>query len=128
MSPPTPPKPVLQVEGLKSPNALCIDDNVAEGWKLFKQRWETYALLSDVAKYNDKVQIALFVSCLSNDALKVYNGFTSRGTTLENIIKEFEEFSIGETNVIYEKFMFNSAIQIEGESIDQLISQLSQKM
>lgn len=116
--------PKLQIEGLKPPNAFIIDDNVAEGWRLFKQRWETYALLTDVSKRDNEVQIALFVNCLSDDALKVYNGFTSKDTNLPDIIKEFQKFAVGETNVTYERFMFNTCIQNEGEPIEQFISKL----
>lgn len=109
---------------IKFPNVFCNDDSVAEEWKLFKQRWEVNALSSGVEKYDDKGQVAFFVNCLLDEALGVHHGFTSRPTNVSDIINEFEKFAVVEINVTYERFLFNSCTQKEGESVDQFISNL----
>ena len=47
-------------------------------------------------------QVALFQHCLEDDALEAYNTFTlGPGSTLQDIIENFDNFVIGEMKETY---------------------------
>ncbi|RUS75519.1 hypothetical protein EGW08_016709 [Elysia chlorotica] len=74
------------------------------------------------------VQVALFLHCLDDDALKTYNGFSfeqpDSQRTLSDIITKFDAFAMGEMNVTYERYLFNSRLQRERESFEIFYSDL----
>ena len=43
---------------------------------------------------------------------------------LESVVQKFEEYCIGQTNEIFERYLFNSSLQKEDESIDHYVSVL----
>lgn len=114
--------------GVRNPQLFCVGANVTENWKLFKQRWDMYALLSKLQAEDTRIQVATLLQYLGDDALKVYNGFqfdTSESErTVKEIIDKFDQFAIGEINVTYERFMFNTRNQQEGETFDKFYSEL----
>ena len=114
----------ISIPGLKPPQPFHITGNTESNWRLFKQRWETYSVLTDLSSHDDKLQVALFTSCLADDALQVFNGFTGSKKKIADIIDQFETFAVGEQNVIYERFLFNRRAQEEGESFEHFLSDL----
>ena len=116
------------IAGLKPPSRLTLGANIQESWKLFKQRWDTYAVLSQVSTLQRNVQVALFLHCLDDDALKAYNGFSfvtpESDRTVSDIIAKFESFAIGEVNETYERFIFNNRAQRDGESFERFYSEI----
>ena len=72
--------------------------------------------------------MALLLNLLADDALKVYNGFQfdtpEEERTAAEIMEKMERFCIGEVNQTYERFIFNSRKQAEGEPVDAFISDL----
>ena len=99
------------IAGIKPPDKLVLGSNSVENWKLFKQRWNTYALLSRLEHLEHKFQVALFLHSLDDEALRIHNGFqfttNEDERTLQEIIHKFDEFVIGEQNETYERFKFN---------------------
>ena len=63
------------VPGVKPPQRFNLGTNILENWKIFQQRWQTYAILSQLESQPAKVQVTLFLHTLADDALRVYNGF-----------------------------------------------------
>ena len=112
------------VQSLKPPNPLVIGSNPTENWKLFKQRYKTYSLLAQLEKQSDEYQTAMFTHCLSDEALKIYNGFhfENENPTVTQIMAKFDEFAVGQVNVTYERFMFNQRKQEEGETFENFYS------
>ncbi|XP_064110604.1 uncharacterized protein LOC135218310 [Macrobrachium nipponense] len=116
------------VPSIKPPQRFSLSSNVLENWKIFKQRWDTFEILSELQAKPRKVQAALFLHTLADDALKVYNGFQFNtpqdARTVAEIISKFDEFVVGEVNETYERFIFNSLCQEEGEGFDKFLSDL----
>ena len=44
------------------PASLNLKQNKVENWKLWKQIWENYLIVSQLNKQNDVFQVALFLS------------------------------------------------------------------
>ena len=119
---------VNPVQGLKPPQPLTLGNNPMENWKLFKQRWQTYSLLASLDQRPNRYQVAMFTHTLSDEALKIYNGFEFAGDennrTVAEIITKFDEFAIGQINVTYERFLFHKRIQEAEEPFETFYSDL----
>ena len=116
------------IQGITPPKTLDTTTNIAENWKQFKQIWENYAIITNVTAQTKQYRIALFLHCLGPDAMKKYNGMQFAGETdrrtLSKIIEKFDEFTIGEVNETYQRYIFNGRNQGQDESIDAYITAL----
>ena len=81
---------------IRPPKPLNMDSTVQENWKLFKQKWQNYAILTKLQEKPREYQTALFLHTLGREALKVYNGFkfetAETNRTVDEIIKKFDAF------------------------------------
>ena len=122
---PSLPRPVT---GIKPPPALVIDTHVSENWKLFKQKWNNYSVITNLSAHPDLYQVALFLHTIGDEALKVYNGLefdsNDMDRTVEEIIEKFEDFAVGEVNETYERFVFNKREQKPEENFDSFLSSI----
>ena len=76
--------------------------------------WDNYAILTDPDMHSMQYQVALFLHSIGPDALKIYNGMSVMATEagdLKAIMKKFDDFSIGELNETYERYVFNNRSQ-----------------
>ena len=73
---------------------LCIEFNPCENWKLFKQKWQNYSVITHLERQDTNYQVALLLHTLGDEALKVYNGFHFHGDerhrTVDEIIAKFD--------------------------------------
>jgi hypothetical protein len=118
------------VPGIKPPGPLLIDNNVLDNWKLFKQKWQFYSVISKLGRQPPDYQVALLLHTLGDAALRVYNGYhfdtPEAQRTTEQIIQAFDNFAIGEVNETYERFVFNKRVQQESESFESFKSSIFQ--
>ena len=118
------------IQGITPPKPLDISSssNAVDNWKHFKQVWQNYAIITNLAAQTEQYRVALFLHCLGTDALKVYNGMQFETEedrkSLEKIIQKFDEFTIGEVNETYERYIFNGRNQATDESIDAYVTVL----
>ena len=125
-APATPRRNVQPISGIRPPQALGVDGNISEKWKLFKQKWKNYSVITNLRAQSREYQVSLLLHTLGDEALKVYNGFqfaTNEDVrTCDEIITKFDSFAIGETNECYERYVFNNRDQKEGESFESFLS------
>ena len=117
---------VQPISGIRPPHALGVDGNISERWKLFKQKWKHYCVITNLRAQSREYQVSHLLHTLGDDALKVYNGFqfaTNEGArTCGEIIAKFDSFAIGETNECYERYAFNNRDQKEWGSFESFLS------
>ena len=120
--------PAFPIQGILPPRHLDVKGNIAENWKAFKQAWNNYAVIMNIRQQPENYQVMLFLHCLGPEALKIYNGMSfdnaQEREKLENIMKKFDEFTIGETNETYERYVFNSRNQSPDETFDAYVAAL----
>lgn len=120
------PPPIIQ--GIQPPKGLNLTaKNKAVNWKVYKQQWENYSIVAQLAKQTEEYRVALFLYSIGPEAVKIYNSFDlsdENRKKLSEIIKGFDNFAIGETNETYERYVFNSRDQKEGEPIDAYVGEL----
>ena len=116
------------MQGIHPPSHLDVKENIAENWKTFKQAWSNYAIIMNIHQQLETFKVALFLHCIGPEALKIFNGMSfdnaQEKEKLENILKKFDEFTIGETNETYERYMFNSRNQLPDETFDAYVAAL----
>ena len=106
------PKPI---QGIRAPHVLNVEGNVQENWKIFKQKWNNYVVITNLEAQTRQYKTALLLHTLCDEALRIYNGFQfatpEDDRTIVQIIEKFDDFAIGEINVSYEQFVFNKRNQ-----------------
>jgi len=115
------------VAGLRPPQPLNVTDtNISENWRLFRQKWQNYAVITNLNQQPRTYQVALFLHAIGDEALKVYNGFkfdtADDQRTVDEIVQKFETFAIGEINETYERYIFNRRNQHEGERFESFLT------
>ena len=97
-------------------------------WKIWKQTWNNYQIISRLTRETEDFRVAFFLHTIGPEALNIYNNMSFREgedkNKLEDIIKKFDEFIIGETNETYERYLFNRREQQEGENTDTYVTAL----
>lgn len=121
------------VPNLQPPPPLDVDSStIVDGWKLWKQQWNNYLIVSGLGLKEKKYITALLLHCIGKEALRVYNAMTfiTDGPRAEDkedpdtIIKKFDEHFLGITKEFFERFKFNQRNQESNESIDQYLAAL----
>ena len=116
-----------RVPGIKPPGPLLLQpsNSLAQNYKLFKQKWENYEIISDIKSKPHDYQVALLLHAIGDDALKVYNGFSFQGQkTTKAILDKFKEYAVGQENETHERFLFNKRVQNSDESFEAFLSAL----
>ena len=105
------------VSGIRPPPPVSFKSNAAENQRCFRQKWQNYAVITNLRNQTRQYQVALLLHVLGDQALKIYNGFTFTSTEYEHIVDEilqkFDDFAIGKVNETYEHYMFHSQRQME---------------
>ena len=109
----------------RPPDRFALGDNPVRNWKIFRQRWQNYEVVTDISAIELPKKKAMFLHCLEDDALEAYNTF-QLGTeaTIEEILARFDKFIIGEVNETYERFNFNKRVQESGEKFEIFYTEL----
>ena len=102
--------------------------NLAAEWKRFKGQCQNYVKAAKIDKEDKDCQAAIFLACIGSDAYAIYDAmeFTDETSKAdpEQLIEAFEQHCIGETNEVYERYVFNSRKQDSGEKFDVFLSDL----
>ena len=99
--------------------------DLLENWKVWKQMWENYAVIMELDKKEPKYQKLMVLHAIGADALRVINAFVygdgEDGALIETLVTKLDDHIIGELNEIFERYIFNSRSQEDGETIDACI-------
>lgn len=121
---------------VRMPPPLKLGEDMVEEWKMFKQQFKCYQVISSLNTRDKEYQCAVFLHCAGTAGIKIYNGleFAPAGPDsnppaedkedLPTIIRKFDQYIIGEINETYERYMFNKREQKVGESAEAYISAL----
>ena len=110
------------------PPELKLDTgNKGENWKIWKQMWTNYAILSKLSDKSAEYKLAKFLSTIGLDAMRVYNSMTFNTVEEKNdlaaVLEKFELFAVGEKNSTYERYIFNSTNQGD-DTFDKFLTKL----
>ena len=104
------------------PRPLSLQGDMKENWSVFKQLWDNYEIITGLEHESDRLRIAHFMTAIGSDAVKVQNGFAfSSDDDKKNftiVLKLWNEYCNGRTNVTYERYKFNVCTQRKDESFE----------
>lgn len=116
------------MEYIKRPEILNTSGgNLSENWKNFKRDLDIYMVATESDGKAAKIKVALFLNLIGRDALKLFDTFAltqPQKESYEEVIKSFEDFCKPKKNSIFERYMFISRSQKEGESFDSFLMEI----
>ena len=116
------------MDSFKPPAALSLQGNPSENWRRWIQRFDLYLTASGKIKEDEKVQCAILLHVIGEEALEIYNTFkfaTGEDPNKISVLKKkFEDYVNPRKNTVFERYRFWECKQQEGETIDQFITEL----
>ena len=113
---------------VKPPPPLNLADCSAKRWKLWKQTWLDFVIVSKISTQGEAYQKALFLCTIGQSALEIFNAFQFTASEdpnkVDTIIAKFDEYFTGDVNETYERYKFNQRNQEAGENFDAYLTAL----
>ena len=101
---------------------------VAENWKLWKEKFNNYFVISRLDREIPEFQLAMFKHTIGDDALKVIKTFNyAEGENSGDwrcVMDKMKRHCVGEVNEIYERYSFNMRDKLPMESVDSFVAEL----
>ena len=81
--------------------------------------------MTNLRSKSSAYQVATFITCIGPAALSIHSGLPfendEQRDDIETVIKLWDDYCIGKTNIIYERYRFNNRAQEQNESVDQYL-------
>ena len=115
------------------PPPLKMKDNKTEEWKLFRQLWDNYVVITELKKKEKQYQRAVFLNTVGTEGLRLFNtlnfktlqdGTKEDENDVDLIIKKIDTIIVGETNETYERYVFNRREQGSTETVEEYVTAL----
>lgn len=91
------------------------------------KEWENYEIVLGLKQRDTQLRCAKFLTCVGSDGLHVVDGLKFYAEEdkrdIDKVNTALDTYCIGQTNVIYERYTFNSRSQ-EQETIDAYVAEL----
>src|SRR3989442_1138333 len=97
-------------------------------WPRWKKKFERFCTVSGLSKQDESAQIEMLMYLMGDRADDVFRTFKfvkdDDKKKLDKVTEKFDRYFCSRRNVIYERALFNSRIQEEGEPVDDFITAL----
>ncbi|XP_028162798.1 uncharacterized protein LOC114354567 isoform X2 [Ostrinia furnacalis] len=97
---------------------------VPEEWPKYKTRFMRYMSLTGQNNNADEEKINCLIYCMGERAEDVILQFGEDAMCYLNLLKKFDDFFAPKRNVIYERFKFNARVQLQGERVDEFVTEI----
>ncbi len=116
---------------VKPPESLKLTGKVDISCRTFKQQFTLYMQAVGLDDKSDSRNIALLLTDAGPQAIEVYNTSTfvnaaDRGK-YDEVMKKFDEHCSPKKNETYERYVFRSRTQSQGDSFDSFLTDLKLK-
>ena len=113
---------MMFIANVSLPQKFDTKGNLAANWKKWIQIWKAYEIVPGLDKQPSKLRVATFITCIGPDALEIHTGLPFQSDddrqNIDKVLELWQNYCIGKTNVIYERYRFNNHSQESDESID----------
>lgn len=110
------------------PPNIKLRGNMKTNWEIFKQLWSSYELLTGLKQDDMQYHLATFITCIGTEASEIHHAFPftneDERNDLDVILRKWEEYCCGKTNVTHERFCFNRCNQSENETFGAYVVKL----
>src|SRR6266516_3134093 len=112
---------------LPSPLKLKSSE-ISSSWKRFKSQWANYELATDLSGEPKEKRTAVLLTCIGNEAYDVFQSMVfadeAHRNDIDQVIRAFDDYCIGETNITYERYILNKRVQEPNEPFDSFMTEL----
>ena len=109
------------------PLDLRISGEAAENFKLWKEKYNNYFIISRLENESPAFQLAMFKHSVGDEGIKVIKTFgyneNENSSDWKVAMAKLEAHCIGEVNETFERYVFNKRDKLQGESIDSYVSE-----
>ena len=114
---------------LRPPEELSFNDahSLADQWRMWSQEMRLYLELA-MPKTTEKEQCSAFLYIIGRKAREVYNTWTlgdDEKNKIEVLFEKFDTYCKPKHNVTLDRYKFNSRIQLEHETLDEFVTELT---
>ena len=106
---------------------LRTTGEIAENWKLWKEKYNNYFVISRLERESPEYQLAMFKQAIGDDGLTVIKTFSYSEEENANdwlvVMGRMERHCIGEVNEIYER-LFHKREKLPTETVDNFVAEL----
>ena len=114
------------------PGPLDVADprKLAENWRIWRQDYDDFMILSGLARETSELQLAMFRHALGQPARGILNSLTFAPSDNSKdpavVMTTFEKYCLAQENETYERFKFFTRDRQAGETIDQYVAALKE--
>ncbi len=100
--------------------------NSVENWKYFKKSWNNYKLATGLDKKDKNVVLAtLYTVLIGRETNQIAENLeVTDPTDPDSLIDALTNYFEPQKNTIFERYVFNTTVQEDNESIDQYLNRL----
>lgn len=114
----------------RAPEEFTFKGNVANNWRLWRQKFDLYLLASGKTNKSEEVKVAILLNLLGDEGIQIYNTFEydemEDKNKIDVVLGKFDKYCNPIKNLVYEHFKFFKRDQLPGESVDRFITALRQ--
>ncbi|XP_063227048.1 uncharacterized protein LOC134533454 [Bacillus rossius redtenbacheri] len=118
--------PQTSLNLVKLPDSVDLESPTArKDWEVFEGDFENYLIATGQDEGPDKVKIALLKNMLGSQGRALFETFDipPEDKLVYSKVKEaYRVFVAPKTNPLYERFVFNQHVQLEGETFDHFLT------
>ncbi|XP_063538098.1 uncharacterized protein LOC134747405 [Cydia strobilella] len=116
-----PPAPFLFENNISS----VTSGNLSKAWQNWKNAFNIYCEACELHKKEEKVKTNILLHVIGPKCREVYQQFKVKPTTLQALLKEFDDFFLPKTNTTVERHRFFTREQKPQESAEQYVFELT---
>ena len=99
------------------PKTLTVVGEMKSNWRKFNQLLDSYEILTGLGNKPDKVRVVTFLTAIGIEALDIHNNIRYKEEAakqnMTKILQYWSDHCEGQTNVVYERYLFNVCVQGE---------------
>lgn len=113
---------------VKKVNNLCLNGNLSENWRRFKQNYDIFEEAAGIKSQTENMRIASFLNTIGEEALELFNSFNlsvKERKCFTQIQNAFENHCMAKKRIVHERFKFFSRRQCKNEMLKTYLADLT---
>lgn len=110
-----------------APQPMVCKGDVASNWEFFRQQWEDYEVATELSQQKMAVRLASSRSIMGKECVQIYRNLSlspEQQASVQGCLDALEAYFKPQRNVVYERYVFNSCVQSQDESVDAYVNRL----
>ena len=100
--------------------------SLAEAWKTWRQTWDAYSAVTRLTSETSEYRVAMLLSVIGPFGVRMYNGLpfasAAEKNSIDRVLTLFAAKCVGETNIIYERYLFLDRRQSASEDFEDYLT------